>query len=183
MGFGECSVSGPGGESVRLDSFWAERDAVLVFVRHFNCAGCREHVRELVPRLAELERLGVTTVIIGNGSVAQLEDFIAAEKLAGHPVKVMTDPSLAAYQSASLSRSVMGSIGPRAIGKLAVLMARGYATGRACGDLYQQGGTIYVQRGGKIVFEHHSQRIGDNASIDDVVQLALAARASAVGVT
>ncbi|HEY0250389.1 MAG TPA: AhpC/TSA family protein, partial [Kofleriaceae bacterium] len=97
---------------------------------------------------------------------------------AGYAVKVMTDPSLAAYRNAALQRGVMGVVGPRAIGKLAVLLARGYATGRACGDLYQQGGTMYVKRGGAIAFEHHSEHIGDNASIEDVVALALAARAT-----
>ena len=53
----------------------------------------------------------------------------------------------------------------------------GHSNGRAEGDLYQQGGTLYVRRGGEIAFYHRAKRLGDHARLADVVDIALAARA------
>jgi hypothetical protein len=73
-------------------------------------------------------------------------------------------------------------MGPRALGNLAALALRGHSNGRTCGDLWQQGGTLYVRRGGEVAFVHRSQRLGDRAAISDVVQIALAAAVAKAGV-
>jgi peroxiredoxin len=177
----EASVLDASGEVRRLGEVWGERDAVVIFVRHFGCAGCAEHVAELRPRLGELEALGVATVLVGNGAPAQLAAFRAREKLDGHELATFTDPTLAAYRAAGLERSLAGTVGPRALGNLAALMSRGYVNGRTRGDLRQQGGTLYVRRGGEVALHHASARVGDHARIAAVVQIALAARAAAVG--
>ena len=46
------------------------------------------------------------------------------------------------------------------------------------GDIAQQGGTLYVTRAGVLAYLHRSRRIGDNARVVDVVDVALAARAA-----
>jgi len=181
MALGDVTVLDASGASVALETAWADRDAIVVFVRHFACAGCRSHLAELRPRLAELEALGVGVVIVGSGSPAELATFVAEQQLAGHPVALYTDPELAAYRAAELGRSWLGTIGPRAIGNLAALALRGHNNGRTCGDLWQQGGTFYVRRGGEIAFAHRSQRLGDHAPVSEVVQIALAARATEAG--
>jgi len=181
MALGDVTVLDAKGASIALGTVWSERDAIILFVRHFACAGCRSHLAELRPRLTELEALGVGVVIVGSGSPAQLATFVVEQRLAGHPVAVYTDPELAAYRAAELGRSWLGTIGPRALGNLAALALRGHNNGRACGDLWQQGGTLYVRHGGEIAFAHRSQRIGDHAPVSEVVQIALAARATTAG--
>ena len=107
------------GREQRLGAAWATRDAVVVFVRHFGCAGCSAHVGELRPRLAELAQLGVGVALVGSGSPEHLAAFVAREQLAGHPIDPFTDPTRAAYLAADLERSWLGVVGPRALGNLA----------------------------------------------------------------
>jgi peroxiredoxin len=157
-----------------LGESWAERDAIVIFVRHFACAGCSAHVAELRPRLEEIAALDVTCVLVGNGTPDQLAGFTEREKLGGYPIELVTDPSRAAYLAADLERSWMGTMGPRAAANFVGLLARGYRNGRPQGDLNQQGGTLYVTRESVLGFYHHSARLGDNASVTDVVEVALA---------
>ena len=161
-----------------LGESWANRDAIVIFVRHFACAGCSAHVAELRPRLEEIATLGVTCVLVGNGTPDHLAAFAEREQLAGYPVELVTDPSRAAYLAADLERSWLGTVGPRAVVNIVGLMARGHRNGRPQGDLNQQGGTLYVTRDGVLAFYHHSARLGDNASVTDVVEVALARAAT-----
>jgi peroxiredoxin len=165
-----------------LGAAWLEADAIVIFVRHFGCAACSEHLAELRPRLAELATLGVRVVVVGNGASDQLAAFVADQQLAGYPVEVVTDPTLAAYRAAGLDRARLGTVGPRALAALGLLALRGHSNGRVRGDRWQQGGTLYVRRGGELAFVHRSARIGDHAAIAEVVELALAARAIEAGV-
>jgi len=177
-----ASVLDAAGDGHALGEAWAAADAIVIFVRHFACAGCSDHLAELRPRLAELAALATGVVIVGSGTVEQLAAFVAVQQLAGHPIEVVTDPTLAAYRAAGLERSRLGTLGPRALANLGLLALRGHTSGRACGDLYQQGGTLYVRRGGELAFVHRSTRIGDHAPVAQVVALALAARADEAGV-
>jgi hypothetical protein len=163
-----------------LGESWATSDAVLVFVRHFACAGCSAHVGELRPRLHELATLGVTTVLIGNGTPDQLAAFVERQNLAGHPLELVTDPSRAAYLAADLERSLLGTVGPRAVASFLGLAAKGHRQGLPQGDLTQQGGTLYVTRQGELAFYHRSARLGDHAPAVDIVEIALARAAHAV---
>jgi peroxiredoxin len=173
-----ASVLDATGEARPLSTRWAEEDAVLVFVRHFGCAGCSEHVAALRPRFAELAALGAPVSLIGNGTPDQLAGFVERQALDGHPMTVFTDPTLAAYRAAGLERSWLGTAGPRAALALAALALRGHPNRRIHGDVAQQGGTLYVTRAGALAFYHRSARIGDNARVAAVVDVALAARAA-----
>jgi hypothetical protein len=174
----EARVLDARGDARPLATCWAERDAVLVFVRHFACAGCSEHVAELRPRLAELVALETRVALIGNGTPAHLAAFVERQQLADHPLDVFTDPTLAAYRAAELDRSWVGTMGPRALARLARLAVTGHLNGRTRGDLLQQGGALYVTRAGVLAFHHRSARVGDNARVIDVVDVALSARAA-----
>ena len=160
-----------------LRALWAERDALLVFVRHFGCRGCSEHVAQLRPRLDELAALAVRVALVGNGSPEQLAEFVERERLGGFPLEVFTDPTLGAYRAAGLERAWSGVIGPRALVSMASLALRGFRNRGMHGDVAQQGGTLYVTRAGVVAFHHRSARIGDNAPLVDVVDVALRSRA------
>ena len=44
------------GRETVLESFWAERPALLIFLRHFGCLCLSAQITELAPRLDDLER-------------------------------------------------------------------------------------------------------------------------------
>ena len=67
-------LDGRGGSHLR--ELVAGRPAVLVFLRHFGCVACSEHITLLAPQLHELTRLGVAVVYIGNGTPNFIEGFV-----------------------------------------------------------------------------------------------------------
>ena len=160
-----------------LGTSWAERDCVLVCIRHFACIGCAEQVTALRPRLHELERLRVAVVICGSGSADQLAGFVEREQLARTDVECVTDPTLGVYLTLGFQRSFWGTYGPIALGQASRAWLNGHSNGAAEGDLYQQGGVLYVRRGGEVAFYYRAKRLGDHARLVDVVDIALAARA------
>jgi hypothetical protein len=161
------------GREHRLGDAWVARDALVIFVRHFACAGCAEHVAALRPRLAELARLDVAVIVIGSGTPDQLAGFVERE-VAGERLTAFTDPSLAAYRAAELVRSRWSTYGPRALVQLARAIVRGFRNGRPQGDPIQQGGTLYIARGGELCFHDRANATGDHAALGDVVDVALA---------
>jgi len=176
-------VLAPDGTAIALGSLWAARDALVVFVRHFACAGCSAHVSALQPRLGELAALGVEVALVGSGDPAQLAAFVERNLLSHLPVRAYTDPSRAAYAAAGLSRSVWGTIGPVAVVQLLAALGQGHVNGRPEGDLYQQGGTLYVAQGGTLALYHRARNLGDHAPVVDVVELAMRRRARSLGAT
>lgn len=169
------------GARLRLGERWARRDVVLVFVRHFACAGCSQHVAALRPRLDELDALGAEVVLVGSGSPAQLAAFVARERLDHPAVTCATDPSLDAYRAAGLVRSAWGTLGPIALGQLVGALTRGHGNGWPKGDLFQQGGTLVVARGGVVRAYHRARNLGEHLAPVDVVAVVLEARAAEVG--
>lgn len=161
----------------RLGSAWQAHDALVVFVRHFACCGCAEHLAAIKPRLPELAALEVGVTIVGSGTADQLAGFVEREELARPGVACFTDPTLAAFRAAGLQRSRWGTFGPIAIGQLVRAQLHGHRQGRTQGDLTQQGGALYITRAGEVAFYHRSRSLGDHARLADIVDVALAARA------
>jgi peroxiredoxin len=161
------------GKDVVLGTFWATGPAVLVFLRHFGCVGCSEIVTELAPRLDELARARVRTVLVGNGSPAQRNAFVDRHALAGAKVEVLVDPTLAAYRAAGLARSAFATYGPRAIWETLRAMGNGHPHRPPEGDPTQQGGALVVGDDQRLLFYKRSRSIGDHAPASDLVDAAL----------
>ena len=125
-----------------------------------------------MPRLAELESLGVSIVLVGNGPPAALAPFVSEMSLGGRRVTVVTDPSLAAFRAAGLARPRLH--GWRAALETVLALGAGYRLRRPAGDIMQLGGAILVDDAGRVVYHHRGGSPGDLADPSDIVQAALA---------
>jgi alkyl-hydroperoxide reductase/thiol specific antioxidant family protein len=123
-------------------------------------------------RLPELERLGVSVVLVGNGPREALPAFIRGMKLDGRRVTVVTDPALASYRAAGLRRPRMHGL--RAVIETLQALGAGYAKRRRSGDAMQLGGAFLVDAAGRVVYHHRNESPGDLADPSDIVQAALA---------
>ena len=126
----------------------------------------------LLPRLGELEALGVHVVLVGNGPVEALPAFVHEHALAGRAVTAVTDPSLGAFRAAGLLRPRFHGL--RAAVEALRALVSGYVPGRRAGDALQLGGALLVDETGRLVYYHRAQSPGDLADSSDIVQAALA---------
>ncbi len=169
----EATILGADGAPVTVRSLWERTPCLLVFLRHFGCVGCAEQVTELSPRLPELARAGVRTVLVGNGSREQRAAFVERHALERAQVEVMTDPSLKVYRALGLIRSRWAAIGPRAVVDIARAMTGGQPHRPVEGDPLQQGGVLLVDARGRVRFYRRSRSLGDHPRACDLVDAAL----------
>lgn len=120
-----------------------------------------------------ITRTGAQLYVIGNGSPSFIAGF---REETGYLGPLYTDPSLAAYQAAELKRSLTRTFDPRALGGTIRAFRDGFRQGRRQGDPWQQGGVLVVATDGRVVWQHASDRPGDNAS---PAEIAIALRAVA----
>lgn len=168
----DARVSDRTGTQRALGEFWASGPAVVVFLRHFGCVGCAEHVSELAPRLHELHRLGLTTVLVGNGAPHFIDGFEERHGLGDKKAEIVTDPSLKAFSAAGLERSLVATSGPMALLNYGRARLKGFSN-RIEGDNLQQGGVLVVDRKGRVAYFHRDRRLGDHPPTVDVVDAAL----------
>ena len=161
------------GSELEVGSFWERGPCLLVVLRHFGCVSCAAQVRELSPRLFELSRAGVRTVLVGSGSVEQRAAFASRNGLDGAPALLVTDPSLGLSRALGLVRSAWATVGPRALLETARAMAAGHPHRAVEGDRTQQGGALLVDRAGVVRLFHRSRSVGDHPPASDLALAAL----------
>ena len=126
----------------------------------------------MTARLPEIENLGVSVVLVGNGPPAALAAFVRTMNLERRRVTVVTDPSLASYRAAGLRRPRVH--GWRAVVETLRAFGEGYSKRRRAGDSMQLGGAFLIDERGRVLYHRHSQSPGDLADPNDIVQAALA---------
>ena len=179
----EAVVRDAGGNDCALGTLWSGRPAVLVFLRHFGCVACTEHVTLLAPRLHEFTRLGVDVVYVGNGEPNFIAGFVERNFIDTAKVRVVTDASLAAHAAAGMHRSLMATFGPRGVFGLArAFVALGFRQSGIEGDNYQQGGVLVLDARGHIVYAYADRAAGDHAPMEDVIEAGIRAAAADVAV-
>ena len=119
---------------------------------------------EAAPRITAL---GGRVVVIGNGSVAFLDDFASSYP---NDITFLTDPSREAYQALSLQRGLGGL---RALSLFSAGL-RAYRAGhrqtRVQGDAAQMGGVFVVSTEGNFLFQYRSETAGDHPDPDDILE-------------
>jgi peroxiredoxin len=169
----EATVVLANGARAPLASFWERGPCALVLLRHFGCVGCAQQVTELAPRLDELARAGVRTVLVGSGTSEQLAAFVERHALARAAVDTVTDPELAVYRALGLERSTWATIGPRSLVETVRAMAAGHPHRPPEGDPTQQGGVLLVDGRGVVRMYKRNRSIGDYAPACELVDAAL----------
>lgn len=175
----DAPVLDAGGGVSRLCEHWAGGPAALVFLRHFACIACTEHVTVLAPRLHELTRLGLRVVYVGNGEPRYIEAFVERNGIDPEVVEVITDPTLAAHRALELRRSLGSTLGPRALWNVGRALMSGFRPSTIEGDAQQQGGVLVIDRDGRVAFVHRDRATGDHANTTEVIAAAM--RVAAAG--
>lgn len=121
---------------------------------------------QLHRNIGAISRSGAELYVIGNGSPSFIAGF---REETGYPGPIYTDTSLAAYQAAELKRGLTRTFDPRALGGTIRAFREGFRQGRTQGDLWQQGGVLVIATDGRVLWQHASDRPGDNASAAEII--------------
>ncbi len=151
----------PEGQMIFLRDFWKEKPALLIYLRHFGCIGCSQHVNELIPRIHELKLLDINIVFIGNGNRLFIDHFLEKHGLKDKGVHVVTDTSLESFKAAGLFRTWWGTLGPGSIINVLSAFGKGFTQTSIEGDLAQQGGILLIDSHSILRYYYQSKRIGD----------------------
>jgi hypothetical protein len=121
----------------------------------------------------EVERLGVSLVAIGNGTVDQARQFKAERQL---PFELYVDPGLRAYGALGLLRGVGATLNPNVFRSAWRAVLGGHLQGATQGDPWQQGGAFLVLPNGTMPYAFRGDAAGDHP---DTAELLAAVRAAA----
>jgi peroxiredoxin len=160
-------IRGLDGKEHELRALWAERPAVLVFLRHFGCLFCREQAAELDGRLQEIRERGAELVFIGNGNRHFARGF---QQDHGIKSPLYVDTKRDSYRALGMKRGFFATLGSRATWRN-MLRARkqGFRQGLTRGDAWQNGGVVVVEPGGRVAFSYLSREAGDHPPAADVL--------------
>ena len=84
------------GAKLHLSSFWRNRPAVIIFLRHFGCSCAFDRIKRLKDEYASYIEAGANVIAIGQGEPERSKRF--AEQR-GLPCGLLCDPERRAYEA------------------------------------------------------------------------------------
>ena len=133
----------------------------LIFIRHFGCLGCSLQMEDLAPRMTEMKRLGLNTVIIGSGEAEYIDGFMQRFELDDTLATIVTDSTLKIHEEAGLKRSLWATLGPKGVFQQLKALLTGHSQDGIKGDNWQQGGAVVLNDRGEVVYFRVSSSVGD----------------------
>jgi hypothetical protein len=145
----------------------ADRPTLLVFLRHFGCAFCRETVAELRAAAAEPDYPPV--LFFFQGSVAEGRALLRRD---WPEARAIADPELSFYEAFGVNRgSLLQMFGPGVLGAGMRAKRKGHSNGPRSGDIYRMPGAFLV-RGDRVLWEHGYRHAGDHPDFRNIPRAA-----------
>ncbi len=136
-----------------------EGTVMLVFLRHFGCAFCREAAADLALARPRIEASGIRLVAVHMGAEADAIRFFRHYGLDDLPH--VSDPSSMLYRSFRLQRGRLDQLfGPRVVRRGWQAARAGHRLGNLAGDVFQMPG-IFLVRDGQLVGEYRHRTAAD----------------------
>ncbi len=150
----ELDVLLDSGETVPLRSLYADQKIVLVFLRHFGCTFCREHVAQLRVHHS------LNIAFVGMGSPEQTTEF---KRKSRSPHVFICDPEKRVYKAFGLERGEARQMfNPKVFSRGFGATLRGHLVGAPVGDPWQMPGVFLIEPTGEISWEYRSVDASDN---------------------
>jgi peroxiredoxin len=153
---------------VELRERWERGPLVVMFMRHFGCAFCREHLNEMGRAFGDFQEAGADVVAVFQYDAKATRSFCDGRDV---PFDCLGDPDRTAYAEVSLRRGnpaqiVNPKVAMRYLGAARHGVFGGPPRG---GDVAQLPGTFVVDRDGRVVLAHYSNSSADNPAVGDVL--------------
>lgn len=167
----DATVVDGNGVEVRLSSLWADRTAVLVFLRYFGCPFCQAQVVKLRRDRERFDATGAQIVMIGQGAPGDCGEFCDPSHM---PFTVLFDPDRTAFDAYEL-----GHVRPLQVLKPQVALpwlrlqfhAETRQRGLHGGSFMQLAGTFVIDQTGLVRLARRSRHIADSPGNQVVLDL------------
>jgi len=158
------------GDAVRLSTAWAERPAVLVFIRHFGCVFCRQQILDLRSNVSKFAAAGVNLALVTQGEPGETKDFVAKYRWPG---ETFCDPGRAAYEAYGLGMATLSeAISPGVVVAAGRAALRGAFQGRVHGgEGRQMPGLFIVDTAGVVRYAHPFRHAGDQPTSRELLKI------------
>lgn len=140
------------------------KPVLVVFLRHFGCAFCREVIDELKLRQSEISRFQLVLVhMVDDGQASEFVSHFS-------DAVIISDPTQELYRAFSLGRGTPFQLfGPRVFLRgFRVLFSKGYFVGKLLGDGFQMPGSFVISKG-QVIRSFRPDSIADEANLDSVL--------------
>jgi peroxiredoxin len=154
------------GQSVLLAQFWQREPVVLFFVRHVGCVFCREQVRSLAQRYADIRAHGAEVIAIIPTDPINAGRFARSMRL---PYPVLCDTPRRAFAAFGLYETTIGQLAqPDVVLRTARQLARGNipVVNPFSSSLTQLGGIFIIGSDGVVRLGHAATPVFTYPSVD-----------------
>jgi len=150
------------GSAYALADLWQKGPAVVVFLRHFGCAFCQEHIAQLRRDLDRFQQYGANIGLLTVTPPANAKQFCEDRDLTTS-FTCLCDPAKNAYHAYDLSRGTSYELlSPHVIARGLQATLHGHFNGRPKGDPFQMPGVFIVDQGGIVRYVHRHKDAADN---------------------
>ncbi|XP_054772120.1 prostamide/prostaglandin F synthase-like [Lytechinus pictus] len=159
------------GETTKLSSLWSESACVIQFLRRFGCPVCRMGSRDLTHLKPRLDAANVRMVAIGmeeTGAKEFLESgFWKGELYIDRQKKIYGVLNFERYTFMTIIACLFTKRSREAISKA---KSQGIS-GNMSGDTLQMGGTLVIDKGGKVLLEFKQETPTDSVPLDRILRV------------
>jgi AhpC/TSA family len=158
------AVTTIGGERVRLGDL-VDRPTILVLPRYYGCLPCRDYLRQVSDRLAEVQATGAAALAVSTGAEFQARWLVETR---GIRFPLLIDRERAVYDALELPRRWWVWLNPRGWGNYARALGRGGRQGVPVAP-NQLPGLALLDAEATAVWIHRGRALGDYPPLDEVL--------------
>jgi hypothetical protein len=160
----EITVRNLEGDPLRLGAV-IDRPTIVVIPRYYGCLPCRDYLRQVSERYADIQAAGGTALGVSVGA-----DYQARWLIEQHGIRfpLLIDPERHLYDAIDLPRRWWVTVNPRSWWNYARAIARKNRQGRII-ELNQLPGLVLLDAEARPTWIHRGRAIGDYPKLDTVL--------------
>jgi Peroxiredoxin len=154
-----------------LSSVLPEGKTAVVFLRYYGCPLCQYDMVQYAKQYERILQTGGKLLVVLQSDPEQLRQELGSES--AFPFEIVCDPSGALYRQFEIlpAANKLKMLGPKTMGKIALVQAAGIQHGRSEGDELQLPAAFIVDAALHVTYAHYAKSVDDVPDTERLVKL------------